>query len=191
MGFICAEWQGPVPFAKRKGTRTSAARTQGMRACVGCGSDGGGRCWRRLAAPPPRASPARIASLARAPLRFAKGASCASVQCLIAMIQSVKAIYRDGVLEPSESLDLEDGDVVRLSISVEGSAEDGDPASGDGNGVRDSASVDSKPTDIQALHEFSRKIRESVPESAWENVPRDGSINYKHYLYGHPKVAEE
>ena len=28
------------------------------------------------------------------------------------MVQSVKAIYRDGVLEPSESLDLEDGDVV-------------------------------------------------------------------------------
>ena len=36
-----------------------------------------------------------------------------------------------------------------------------------------------------------RKIRESVPESEWENVPKDGSINYKHYLYGHPKVDLE
>ena len=101
------------------------------------------------------------------------------------MAQSVKATYRDGVLEPSESLDLEDGDVVTLSISVEESA---------GNGASDSASVDSeiqRPTDIQALHEMFRMIRESVPESAWENVPRDGSINYKHYLYGHPKVDME
>ena len=39
------------------------------------------------------------------------------------MVQSVKATYRDGVLEPSESLDLEDGDVVRLSIWVDGSVE--------------------------------------------------------------------
>ena len=110
------------------------------------------------------------------------------------IVQSVKATYRDGVLEPSESLDLEDGDVVRLSISVERSAEDGDSASGDGNGVSDSASVEAesqRPTDIQALHERIRKIRESVPESAWENVPKDGSINYKHYLYGHPKVDME
>ena len=109
------------------------------------------------------------------------------------MVQSVKATYRDGVLEPSEVLDLEDGDVVTLSISVEGSAEVGE-ASTDGNGLSDSASVDSEsqqPTDFQALHEGIRKIREAVPESAWENVPRDGSINYKHYLYGHPKVDME
>ena len=113
------------------------------------------------------------------------------------MVQSVKAIYRDGVLEPSESLDLEDGDVVMLSISGEGNAENGeavDSASVSGNGVSAPASVNSeskKPTDIRALHEFFRKIRESVPESEWENVPKDGSINYKHYLYGHPKVDLE
>ena len=113
------------------------------------------------------------------------------------MVQSVKAVYKDGVLEPSESLDLEDGDVVMLSISVEGHAENGeavDLASVSGNGVGESASVDSesqKPTDVKALHEFFRKIRESVPESEWENIPKDGSINYKHYLYGHPKVDLE
>ena len=42
------------------------------------------------------------------------------------MVQSVKATYRDGVLEPSESLDLEDGDVVTLSVSLIESAENGD-----------------------------------------------------------------
>lgn len=112
------------------------------------------------------------------------------------MVQSVKAIYRDGVLEPSESLDLEDGDVVMLSISVERHAENGEAvdASSGGNGVGDSASGSSesqKPTDVKALLETFRKIRESVPESEWEKLPRDGSINYKHYLYGHPKVDLE
>ncbi len=114
------------------------------------------------------------------------------------MVQSVKATYRDGVLEPSESLDLEDGDVVMLSISVEGGAKDGEVEDGesvmvDGNGVGDSASVDSesqKPTDVLALLERFRKIRESVPESAWESVPKDSAMNLKHYLYGHPKDDE-
>ena len=32
------------------------------------------------------------------------------------MVQSVKATYKEGVLEPSESLDLENGQEVRLSI---------------------------------------------------------------------------
>ena len=34
-----------------------------------------------------------------------------------AMARSVRATYRDGVLEPSEDLDLEDGDVVVVTIS--------------------------------------------------------------------------
>ena len=40
------------------------------------------------------------------------------------MAQSVKATYKDGVLEPSESLDLEDGQEVGLSISETGDAPD-------------------------------------------------------------------
>ncbi|MCY4474352.1 MAG: antitoxin family protein [Chloroflexi bacterium] len=113
------------------------------------------------------------------------------------MVQSVKATYEDGVLKPSESLDLEDGDEVTLSISVEGGGEDGEVSASEsvgGNRADNGADVESashKGTDIPALLERFRKIRESVPESAWENVPKDGSINYKHYLYGHPKVDEE
>ena len=113
------------------------------------------------------------------------------------MVQSVKATYRDGVLEPSESLDLEDGDVVTLSISNVNGAEDeesAESASVDGNGVGDSASVDSesqKSTDIKALHEMFKRIHESVPDSEWEKLPRDGARNKKHYLYGHPKEDEE
>ena len=40
------------------------------------------------------------------------------------MVQSVKATYKDGVLEPSELLDLEDGQEVGLSISESGDAPD-------------------------------------------------------------------
>ena len=113
------------------------------------------------------------------------------------MVQSVKATYRDGVLEPSESLDLEDGDVVTLSISeVNGAGDDEglESASVGVNSVGNSAPVDAesqKPTDFQALHERIRKIRESVPGSAWENVPKDSARNKKHYLYGHPKEDEK
>ena len=108
------------------------------------------------------------------------------------MVQSVKATYRDGVLEPSESLDLEDGDVVMLSISVEESAEDGEAreSASVGNGEGESASVDSEMVSEEAEHSvlrMIRKIHESVPDSAWDNVPTDGARNYKHYLYGWPK----
>lgn len=40
------------------------------------------------------------------------------------MVQSVKATYKEGVLEPSESLDLENGQEVGLSISEAGDASD-------------------------------------------------------------------
>lgn len=40
------------------------------------------------------------------------------------MVQSVKATYNDGVLEPWEELDLEDGQEVGLSISESGDASD-------------------------------------------------------------------
>ena len=107
--------------------------------------------------------------------------------------QSVKATFRDGVLEPLESLDLEDGDVVTLSISVVGGVEDGESASVDGNGVDASASVDpegQEPTDVPALLDRIKRISDSVPDSEWEKLPKDGARNKKHYLYGHPKEDE-
>ncbi|MBV6492370.1 MAG: hypothetical protein LDLANPLL_00363 [Turneriella sp.] len=32
-----------------------------------------------------------------------------------------------------------------------------------------------------------RKLAEKVPASELAKLPVDGSVNYKHYLYGHPK----
>lgn len=110
------------------------------------------------------------------------------------MVQKVQATYRDGVLEPLEALALEDGDVVTLSILVDGSAEDGD-ASVDGNGEVDAvdAQSESQTGPEETEHPvlcMIRRIHESTPESAWDNVPTDGARNYKHYLYGWPKDRE-
>ena len=114
------------------------------------------------------------------------------------MVQTVQATYRDGVLKPSESLDLEDGDVVTVSISVEENAEDGEAselASVGGNGEVDDADrhSESQIGSEEAEHSVLRMIRqihESMPDSAWDNVPTDGARNYKHYLYGWPKDRE-
>ena len=112
------------------------------------------------------------------------------------MVQSVKATYRDGVLEPSESLDLADGDVVMLSISVEEGAKDGgvtvsEPVvNGEVDGAEElEVEVISEEAEHPVLR-MIREIRESVPASAWDNVPTDGARNYKHYLYGWPKDRE-
>ena len=39
----------------------------------------------------------------------------------------------------------------------------------------------------EALLEIFRRIRESTPSDAFDELPADGSRNYKHYLYGWPK----
>ena len=44
----------------------------------------------------------------------------------------------------------------------------------------------SGPTGESLLEMFDR-IRETVPDEAWDNLPTDGAKNYKHYLYGWPK----
>ena len=114
------------------------------------------------------------------------------------MVQSVRATYMDGVLKPSESLDLEDGDVVTLSISIDEIADDGvaiESASADGNGEVEGAEPAEAqrkgPTDGPALLERISRITASVPDSEWEKLPKDGARNKKHYLYGHPKEDEE
>lgn len=116
------------------------------------------------------------------------------------MVQSVKAIYRDGVFEPLESLDLVDGDVVTLSISVEGGAKEGEVRESEsvGNGVVDGVVDGAEELEVEVVSEEAehsvlrmiREIHESTPESAWDNVPTDGARNYKHYLYGWPKDRE-
>ena len=43
----------------------------------------------------------------------------------------------------------------------------------------------------QSILKMFEKIHKSAPEGTWDDVPKDGSINYKHYLYGYPKREVE
>ena len=89
---------------------------------------------------------------------------------------TVRARYEKGVLTPLEPLDLEEGKEVVVSLEdatgppVERQAED-------------SAAGESIP-------EMFERLRKSIPLGAWDGLPTDGAKNYKHYLYGHPKVDD-
>jgi hypothetical protein len=39
----------------------------------------------------------------------------------------------------------------------------------------------------KTIWEEIREIVEDVPDDVWERLPRDGSLNIDHYLYGAPK----
>ena len=84
------------------------------------------------------------------------------------MIAKVKARYADGVLTPLEPLNLEEG--AEVTVSVE-----------------DARKLRSEP---ESILEMLDRLRKSVPSEEWEKLPVDGAKNYKHYLYGHPKVED-
>ena len=89
---------------------------------------------------------------------------------------TVRARYEKGVLTPLEPLDLEEGKEV--VVSVEDAAEAVRKQSGDSNGGGES------------ILEMFERLRKSIPPEAWDGPPTDGAKNYKHYLYGHPKVDD-
>ncbi len=75
----------------------------------------------------------------------------------------------------------------RRVVEEESAARDVQVPEGD-VGDRGSESPSSSDNGEHPLLRRIRQIRESVPASAWDGVPTDGGKNYKHYLYGHPKV---
>ncbi|MCY4618588.1 MAG: DUF104 domain-containing protein [Chloroflexi bacterium] len=83
------------------------------------------------------------------------------------MPTQVKARYANGKLEPLEPLNLSEGCLVTLSVSDE------EPA----------------PESESLLEMFDRLHRKYPPETRGD-APTDGAKNYKHYLYGHPKVED-
>ena len=90
-------------------------------------------------------------------------------------MSAVRARYENGVLTPLEPLDLEEG--AEVMVSVESAPAEDEPAA---KGTEEGESI---------LEMFER-LRNSIPPDAWDNMPTDGAKNYKHYLYGHPKVED-
>ena len=81
------------------------------------------------------------------------------------MALRLTAEYVDGTLKPLEPLELEEGTVVILYIEEESK---------------------NKQQPHSVLDTVDR-IRRSAPADVWDNLPPDGAMNLKHYLYGHPK----
>ena len=84
------------------------------------------------------------------------------------MTTTVKATYANGVLTPSEPLDLEEGKEVTLSIEDAAS-----PMRG-----------------LAGIVETVQQLHKTIPPDAWDVPPTDGAKNYKHYLYGSPKEED-
>ena len=84
------------------------------------------------------------------------------------MIANIKAKYANGALVPLEPLDLEEGAEVTVSV-----AKAPQPA----------------PAGESILEMFAR-IRKSVPDEVWDELPTDLVKNKKHYLYGHPREED-
>ena len=84
------------------------------------------------------------------------------------MIANVKAKDENGVLIPLEPLDIEEGMEVIVSIK--------DVPPGD--------------KEVESILDMFERLRESIPPEAWDNVPMDGAKNYRHYLYGYPKIED-
>jgi hypothetical protein len=58
------------------------------------------------------------------------------------------------------------------------------------DGPAESAVPEAAPTDLVSLAEMFAKIREGIPEDAWEGFPSDFSKNVDHYLYGTKREDE-
>ena len=54
----------------------------------------------------------------------------------------------------------------------------------------ESSVPEAAPTDLDSLAEMFAKIREGMPEDAWEGFPTDFSKNVDHYLYGTKREDE-
>lgn len=78
----------------------------------------------------------------------------------------VRARYANGKLEPLEPLNLTEGCEVTVTVAEE-----------------------SETAAESILDMFERLHRKHPPETRGD-APTDGAKNYKHYLYGHPKVED-
>ena len=92
------------------------------------------------------------------------------------MVTHVKAKYANGVLTPLEPLDLEEGAEVMVSVEED-------------NGAKTEEQNAGGP--LASVLALVREMKKSIPREEWASLPADGSINYKHYLFGHPKEEDK
>ncbi len=98
---------------------------------------------------------------------------------------TIRARYEKGVLTPLEPLVLEEGTEVMVSVE--------DVAAGTGANHTDASAPPARPSGSRGLPgivERVKKLQKSMPPEELDGVPSDGAKNFKHYLYGHPRVED-
>ena len=86
---------------------------------------------------------------------------------------TVRARFEKGVLTPLEPLNLEEGKEVVVSVEETPTLTSGSPKNSRG---------------LPGIVERVKELQKSIPPEELDGVPSDGAKNYKHYLYGRPKV---
>ncbi|MCY4614789.1 MAG: DUF104 domain-containing protein [Chloroflexi bacterium] len=89
------------------------------------------------------------------------------------MTTTVRATYANGVLTPSEPLELDEGREVTITVS--------DAFAPDGGS--------SATASAESLVAMFDRLRASVPADAWSDVPDDFAMNKNHYRCGHSRDA--
>lgn len=96
-------------------------------------------------------------------------------------MQTVTAIYEDGVFRPTQPVDLPERCQVEIEVRVpleKGESENGKSSSAD--------EPQFDPT-AMALEDAIAEIMSSVPPEDWATLPEDLTDNLDHYLYGTPR----
>ena len=109
---------------------------------------------------------------------------------------TIRARYEKGVLTPLEPLDLEEGREVKLDVTLEELPQES--VSDDGKSASDTPPEEAidpfdtaePPPGMHPTLWWIANLHKKYP-GAFDDLPPDLSVNYKHYLYGHPKVSEE
>ena len=102
------------------------------------------------------------------------------------MIMRVKAKFTNGHIVPLERLDIEEGAEVSVDIEVESRASDEEWVNAKGSATADRKGP--RSPEVHTINDVFDDIRKSLSHIPKEPGPTDGAKNYKHYLYGHPKV---
>lgn len=118
------------------------------------------------------------------------------------MSKTVNARYANGVFTPLEPVSFPEGTIVALSIEAEPTdpvvTHDGEflPGMEDSRNIKQLPNAEPPPGEPTpgnaglSILEMFDEIHRSMPEGALDELPTDGSINLKHYLYGWPKEED-
>lgn len=118
------------------------------------------------------------------------------------MSKTVNARFANGVFTPLEPVAFPEGAIVALSIEAEPTEpavpHDGKflPGTEAPRKIKQPPDVEPPPGEPtprnagQSILDMFDEIHRSMPEGAFDELPTDGSINLKHYLYGWPKEED-